>query len=305
MNLHHLVHFLALVETGSFSRASEKLHLTQPALSRSIQMLEQELGVRLIDRIGKRNELTPFGVAAAERARKIVSEAADLRISAQMLTEGTGGTIRLGLGFTPNGMFAGPLMTMMLQRHPSVGLHLSAGTPEAQLAALRTREFDALLVHSRAVPPNEDLAVELLGRVRSGFMVRRGHPLLTVSRASFADLIEFPIISTMLSDEATRALTRRFGPGAHPDRLLRASSDTVSTLIDAVRSTNAVFLGVLGTARTWLDTGEVVAVPLDAPLELDAQYAFVTLSGRTHAPMLETVRRFCVQLAQNETALVK
>ncbi|WP_307867184.1 LysR family transcriptional regulator [Variovorax sp. E3] len=61
MNLQQLDHLLALAETGSFSRASEKVHLTQPALSRSIQMLEQELGMPLVDRIGKRNELTPFG----------------------------------------------------------------------------------------------------------------------------------------------------------------------------------------------------------------------------------------------------
>ena len=71
MNLQQLEHLLALAETGSFSRASEKVHLTQPALSRSIQMLEQELGMPLIDRIGKRNELTPFGAMVLARARRI------------------------------------------------------------------------------------------------------------------------------------------------------------------------------------------------------------------------------------------
>ena len=151
MNLHHLEHFLALVETGSFSRASEALHLTQPALSRSIQMLEQELGTRLIDRIGKRNELTPFGIVVAERARRIVSEAVDLKHTAQLLMQGEGGTIRLGLGSAPNAMFAGPLLSYMLREYPRVGVHLSTGSPDAQVAALRERTFDALLVHSRAV----------------------------------------------------------------------------------------------------------------------------------------------------------
>ncbi|SOE94745.1 DNA-binding transcriptional regulator, LysR family [Burkholderia sp. D7] len=300
MNLHHLEHFLALVETGSFSRASEMLHLTQPALSRSIQMLEQELGTRLIDRIGKRNELTPFGVAVAEKARKIVSEATDLKHTAQLLMQGEGGTIRLGLGSAPNAMFAGPLLSYMLRQHPRVGVHLSTGSPDAQLAGLRERAFDALLVHSRAVPPQEDLHIQLLGRVQSGFMCRRGHPLAKRRRVEFAEVANYPIVSTMVSDEVSRALVERFGPIAHPARFVRASSDSVAALIDAVLTTDAVFLGVQATARAWLSSGDISVVRLDMPAEADAQYAFVTLEGRTESPMLETIRQFCVDLALSE-----
>ena len=300
MNLHHLEHFLALVETGSFSRASEMLHLTQPALSRSIQMLEQELDTRLIDRIGKRNELTPFGVVVAEKARKIVSEAADLKQTAQLLTQGEGGTIRLGLGSAPNAMFAGPLLSYMLRQHPRVGVHLSTGSPDAQVAALRERAFDALLVHSRAVPPQEDLHIQLLGRVQSGFMCRRGHPLSKRRRVEFAEVAEYPVVSTIVSDEVSRALVERFGPIAHPARFVRASSDSVAALIDAVLTTDAVFLGVQATARAWLSSGDISVVRLDMPAGADAQYAFVTLEGRTESPMLETIRQFCVDLALSE-----
>ncbi|WP_153064333.1 LysR family transcriptional regulator, partial [Acidovorax sp. ST3] len=58
MNLSQLAHLVALLETGSFTRAAESLHLSQPAFSRSIQLLEAELGAPLVDRIGKRNEAT-------------------------------------------------------------------------------------------------------------------------------------------------------------------------------------------------------------------------------------------------------
>ena len=60
MNIKHLEHLLALADTGSFSRAAEKLFITQSALSRSIQSLEDDLGGKVLDRIGKRNELTPL-----------------------------------------------------------------------------------------------------------------------------------------------------------------------------------------------------------------------------------------------------
>ena len=82
MNLSQLRHLLALTQTGSFSRAAEQLHVTQSALSRSISALEEELGLKLVDRIGKSNELTPFGLSVVERARRIVQEAGELQRSA-------------------------------------------------------------------------------------------------------------------------------------------------------------------------------------------------------------------------------
>lgn len=296
MNLHHLMHFLAVADTGSFSRASELVHLTQPALSRSIQMLEQDLGARLIDRIGKRNELTPFGVAVAEKARRIVSEAVDLKRTAELLSQGDGGVLRLGLGYAPNAMFAGPLLTYMLGHYPQVGVHLSTTSPEIQLAALRERALDALLVHSRAVHPHDDLHIDLIGTVQSGFMCRRGHPLARRRKVSFDEIVNFPVVSTMLSDEATRTLVEQFGPSAHAVRLLRASADSVAALVEAVNATDAIFLGALGTARASLEKGELVLVKLDRPLQIDAPYAFVTLAGRTQSPVLEKVLAFCTEL---------
>jgi DNA-binding transcriptional LysR family regulator len=213
-----------------------------------------------------------------------------------MLMDGNGGVIRLGLGYAPNAMFAGPLLRYMLQQHPRVALHLSTGNPEAQLAALRTREFDALLVHSRAVRPQEDLQIDLIGTVQSAFMCRVGHPLAGRKRVGFPEIVDYPVISTMLSDEATRILVQRFGPAAHLSRLLRASSDSVSALIEAVLATDAIFLGAVGAARGWIESGDIQVVAVDTPLDIDAPYAFVTLSGRTHSPMLGTIQDFCSSL---------
>ncbi|NHH82003.1 LysR family transcriptional regulator [Burkholderia gladioli] len=305
MNLHHLVHFLAVADTGSFSRASEQLHLTQPALSRSIQMLEQDLGTRLIDRVGKRNELTPYGRMVADKARRIVADATDLRRTAELLGQGIGGSLRLGLGYAPNAMFAGPLLTYLLGQFPQLTLQLSSTNPEQQLAALRERTLDAMLVHSRAVQPDADLRIDLIGTAQSGFLCRRGHPLTQRRRVAFAEVLDYPVISTMLSDEATRTLVREFGPAAHPSRFLRASADSVGALIEAISSTDAVFLGAIGTARAWLERGEIALVDLDRPLEIDAPYAFVTLDGRTQSPVLDEVRRFCSELVARKLRIAK
>ena len=72
MTLVQLRHLISLAQTGSFSKSADALFLTQPALSRSIRALEDELGQPLFDRIGRRSELTPFGREVVERARQLV-----------------------------------------------------------------------------------------------------------------------------------------------------------------------------------------------------------------------------------------
>ncbi|BEP55090.1 hypothetical protein GmRootV118_23340 [Variovorax sp. V118] len=92
MTLVQLRHLISLAHTGSFSQSAQALHLTQPALSRSVRALEDELGMPLFDRIGRRNELTVFGREVLERARLLVSEAEALRDRGRQMREGEGGT---------------------------------------------------------------------------------------------------------------------------------------------------------------------------------------------------------------------
>lgn len=301
MNLQQLDHLLALAETGSFSRASEKVHLTQPALSRSIQMLEQELGMQLVDRIGKRNELTPFGAMVLARAKRISTEAHELKRAAALLADGQAGSVRLGLGAAPGALFSGPLLIEMLRKHPRVGLQLHGGSPELQLAALRARTLDALVLTYRAVPPREDLHIEVLPTMRSGFVCRRDHPLLAQGGGKpvrFDALTRYPVISTMVSYDVARTLVARYGSDASPQRWLHVSSEDIGALIGAVRNTDAIFLGVLAATRALRDSGELAELKVHPAAGLSAQFAFVTLEGRTEAPALQLVRSFCVATAR-------
>ena len=87
MTLVQLRHLISLARTGSFSKSAQALHLTQPALSRSIRALEDELGMPLFDRVGRSNELTAFGREVLDRSRHLVSEADELRDSGRRLRD--------------------------------------------------------------------------------------------------------------------------------------------------------------------------------------------------------------------------
>jgi DNA-binding transcriptional LysR family regulator len=88
MTLVQLKHLIELARQGSFSKTADKLHLTQPALSRSIKSLEDELGQPLFDRIGRKNELTAFGQQIVEHAQGLVDGAHELRQTGQRLRNG-------------------------------------------------------------------------------------------------------------------------------------------------------------------------------------------------------------------------
>ncbi len=299
MNLRHLEHLLAVADTGSFSRAAEQQHLTQSALSRSIQALEDDLGARLIDRSGKRNELTPLGQAVASRARRMVLDAAELRRSAELLKQGDLGAIRVGLGSGPAAMLMTPFLLHMARQHPGVHVTVSPGATELQLMQLRQRTLDALVIDVRRIAPAPDLNIEILTELRAGLVCRAGHPLLqTECPVSFEDLIRYPLASTPLSAEVARMLVERFGPRADPQQAVTLRCDDVASLLQVVQASDAIFIGILAAARAGIKEGRLAVLDLDAPLPLGARFAFVTLAGRTEAPSMGLFRQFvgrCLQ----------
>lgn len=294
MNLSQLNHLIALYELGSFSRAAERLHLTQPALSRSVQALEAELGVALIDRVGKRNEFTQFGKTVVARARRVAHEADELKRSAVLLREGAMGSVRIGLSSGPAALLMVPLLKFMANAYPAVHLSLVQGPIAMQVAALHDKALDALVVDSRALVPAVDLQVEQLPDVHAGFLCRSGHPLCSLERITLAQLVKFPVASSPLSDEVARALVERYGPGGHPDSLVTLRCEHLASLLEVTLQTDAVYLGTLASARAALDAGLLVNLPMAMPLLSSARYALVSLLGRTEPPALNIVRRFVV-----------
>jgi len=297
MNLRSLEHLLAIAETGSFNKAAAKCFITQSALSRSIQNLENELGGLLIDRIGKRNELTPLGLDAVTRAQSIVREAREMRYSAELL-HGGGGVIRVGLGSGRSALLMHPLMELAT-RKPRVQVTISQGPTELQLIQLRSRELDAMVVDARRIQPAADLAIESLGDVKAAFIARSGHPLAARRQVSISDLRPYPIASTPLSDEVARALMEQYGAQAHPDSLTNIKCDDVIAMLAVVARSDAIFLGICAAAREALAAGRLVEIPLHPRMRLGARYAYVTMARRTEAPVMGRFRALVAEFLKD------
>lgn len=294
MNLQQLEHFLVLVETQSFSRAAAKLHMTQPALSRSIKALEEGLGGRLLER-DKGKTMTALGQLAVVRARRIRVELAELQRSATFLADYAGGSLRLGLGPTPTAILSLPLMREMIQSYPAIKLLLSGGAPEGQLQELREGTIDALVTHRNHIPADADLRLDYFPRTPLGFFGRAGHPLASVETLDFDALRRYPVAASgrSMSDEVLHRLNAHFGPPVNFLDVIQYQSNDIQALVELVRTSDTVFFGVMQVAQTLIQRGELVAFRTRPALELSSQFVFVTLVGKTLPPALQRLQALC------------
>lgn len=291
MTLVQLRHLIALAESGSFSKSAQTLYITQPALSRSIRALEDELGMPLFDRVGRRSELTSFGHEVVERARQLVFEAGDLRDSGRQMQEGQGGALRVGMGSGPGAMLMTPLLMRMATRHPKVRVVVARGGTDLLTQALRARTLDALVLDARSLVPAVDLQVSELREMRGVFMCRRGHPLTRLRKGvTFEAVRRYPIASTPLSDEVARSLIETYGPDAHPEHCVTLQCEEVASLVDVARHSDAVLLAIRAAAP------DLVELRMTPPIERVARFGLVTLRRRTEAPGLAIVRELIQEL---------
>lgn len=285
MTLVQLRHLIALADAASFTRAADAVFLTQPAFSRSIRALEDELGQPLFDRVGKRTELTPFGREIAQRARQIVFDADELSSSGRSMGAGRAGALRVGMSSGPGAMLMTALGHEMATRHPSVRLTIARGHTAVLVQALRERELDALVLDIRAMPPGPDLRVSEVVDMRGAFLCRPGHPLTRWKGAlRFAALRQYPIASTPLSDEVARHLVERYGPQAHPQECVTLRCEEVASLVEVARDSDTVVLAIRAAAP------DFVELPVKPAIALPAQFGLVTLAARAEAPALAIVR---------------
>ncbi len=267
MNLNQLRHLIALAEHHSFSKAAEALFLTQPALSRSIQALEQDLDVRLVDRDGKRTTLTAYGELVAARAERILFEARELKRGVELLKEGQLGALSVGFGPTPAAVLMQPFLTHMASHYPRMQLKIARGSVELLVQSLRNESVDVIAVDRRALLTADDLAIGPVTALRGGFLCRSGHPLTQLAQIDLAALRQFPVASTPLSDELARLLVEQLGPDAHPARLVTLDSEDITSLLDLVEATDTVFFGIFACARARIAAGRVCEIHVQPHFE--------------------------------------
>lgn len=268
MELHQLRYFCAVAETGSFSRAAEQTHVSQPSLSQQILKLEDELGARLFDRLGRSVRLTDVGKTFLPRARAVLRELEAARGDVVERKDSVSGTMCVGVIPTVAPYFLPPHLTFFTRQFPQAHLsvveeitpvlldRLRASTVDVAILALPVRghEFDSFpLLTERlfaALPRKHALgkrrAISLKDLRREPFLLLRdGHcfrdtAVAACDRARLNPQIvfesgQFSSILSMVSAGMGVSLVPEMAIEKHPScRYVRIADDEASRTIGAV-----------------------------------------------------------------------
>jgi DNA-binding transcriptional LysR family regulator len=194
MELRHLRYFLAVGEDQHYGRASRRLGVAQPALSRQIQDLEKEIGFKLFDRLPRGVKLSAAGELFMEDARRILREVGEATARAARVARGQSGTLRVG--FAENASWHGVApdsFRRFRQQQPDVDLQLQPASSLEQVDAIRSGSLDAGFVNfmPKADP---DLDQLIVGRQHVELAAPKRHPVTRLQNLRLRDLTDAPFI---------------------------------------------------------------------------------------------------------------
>lgn len=184
--------FVAVAEEGNFSRAAERLMMTQPPLSRQVQKLERSLGVVLLRRTPRGTELTPAGRAFLSEARAILGQVDAAALTARRVSDGAEGSVRVGVTLVGAVNVLGRWVRTAQSVLPGVELMISEMVTGAQVQALVAAELDVGLLRGRPRP--DVLETRLVHAERLVAAVPAGHPAAGDAPITLTDLAEHPLV---------------------------------------------------------------------------------------------------------------
>lgn len=283
--------FSALARRGSFTLAAKDLFLTQSAVSHAIKALEDDLGCRLLDRVGKRVMLTQSGEQFLRHTEKILREMEAARVGLDSLSKWGHSRLRVGASTTACQHILPTVLREFRQSFPKCEIRIEPGDHGYQLDLLRSGQVDlALLIEPPSQVQDEFTFVPLF-RDELKFFVAPLHPWAKLGRAPREELASETIILYNKSSHTFRLVKDYF----------REEKITLNNVIElgsmeAIKELVKIGLGA-GLLAPWiaqaeLESGALVALPL-GPRKLRRRWGVAHLKGRRLALAEETFVGLC------------
>lgn len=282
-----LLYFIAVSEQKGICQAAARLHITQPALTRQIQSLEEEIGVALFTRSASGMEITPSGTALLQHARTIQAELAQAKTNARHAADEQYRQLDIGVYGSAIFDVVPRILSQFSEAHPHVEFRLHNTRKDQQIELLR--QGTTLIAFDRYLPQTPDLACELVYRESLCVALHKDHPLARREIIDLSELADEPRIGA--TSEGVLASTLSQAYGCKP-KVCHRADDTLSVLalvscglgisfappsLQALQIPNVVFRPYSGGPKV--------------PFDVQCMYRKDEQSPVLHA-MLETVRAF-------------
>jgi len=193
IELRHLRYFIAVAEELHFGHAAARLNISQPPLSQQIQILEQQVGARLLARTNRSVSLTPAGRQFLADSRQILSQVDEAAARAMRLHQGETGELRIG--FTSSAPFikaVSDTLSSFRQHYPDVHIQTREINTREQISPLNEGLLDLGLMRNTPLP--ETLTWDVILREPLLAMIHKDHPLAARSAVSLVELAQEPFV---------------------------------------------------------------------------------------------------------------
>lgn len=300
LTIRQLQHLRALIEEGSYTRAAQQVHLTQSALTRSIQALEGALGVALLERTPGGVSLTQSGQTLNNRVEHILTEVEALKRDAVVLRSHDMGVVRFGVGVFPAATFLQPLLKKLAADYPRIRVHVEIESWHRLLDKLDNQKLDFVVAITHSLTPSDKYSTRHLPKQIAGLFVRAGHPLLLIPHAQLQyELMKFTLAATDLPPRARQHLAAAYGLADSQQLPISLECNNVDALRDVALSSNTVLFSTRDAICADLESQRLIQLPVKYFEDAELTCSVIHHAHLTLVPAVETV----IGLIQNMMSL--
>lgn len=305
MDLRRWTHIVALADRRSFVRAAEQVHLSQPALTRSIQSAEAELGLKLFDRGTLEVLPTPAGEFVIARARQLVFNSHCLARDVELYRNRGLGDTAFGVGPFPAATFLADMLAGLRRDYPGINLRVEIANWDQLLQRLRDEDIEFFVADTRDLPADPQLLQKPLRREPGGFYVRSSHALATRKPVTLPQLWAYGVASVRLPDGVRAVIAGLLGEAANvgssassnvsPDVSPKSGLNTalecddVQVLKAVALASDTVLAAPHAAVADAVADGSLWALTVPGLPPLFSEMGVVSLRGRTPSPMAELI----------------
>ncbi|HSV59450.1 MAG TPA: LysR family transcriptional regulator [Variovorax sp.] len=289
MDLRRWTHVVAVADRRSFVRAADEVHLSQPALTRSIQAAEAELGLLLFDRKGSEIVPTPAGEFVIARARQLVFNSRCLERDVALYRSHNLGDTAFGVGPLPAATFLPGLLAGLRSEFPGINLRVEVSNWQLLLKRLREEDIEFFVADTTDLPADPGLNQRPLRREAGGVFVRAGHPLGKARSVSMQQIWEYGLLSIRLPSRVRSVLAQLLGLASAAELRMALECDDAELLAKTVVNSDSVLLTAHAAVAHEVASGRLLALEVRGLPALSSQTGIVMLHGRTPSPMAELI----------------
>jgi DNA-binding transcriptional LysR family regulator len=244
IDLRHLQYFVAAAESRSFVRAAKLVNVSQPAITKSIQRMENWFGHALFER-GAQLKLTAFGEAMIGDAKRVLAGFDELRQAASQFGKNWVASLRIGAGPLIAETLVGTAVGRLLGQHPGIDVIIHVDQYAVFPDMLRDRRIDFFIADVTELKESGDLLIRKLAPSRFRWFCRKGHPLAKRAAVSFPDVLAYPVVLPELPVWAREWFAGHMPRGTLPSAIsppfhLSVICSHFSTLKSIVQESDAV-----------------------------------------------------------------